>query len=179
MRRHDVDRALAFARPLGAELGAEEVRWTLSLSAMRGDAWVGAALTATDATDTLRVWVVAVESLDEVEGEAAGEAVGGAMEFDRGGVICRLIDKAMLKLRSEAAGACAVTVCGEAGEAVMSRTVWSPDAEVSDVVVDDAAGDGVRSLDEVLAEPRAAEADEAAIEGEAETAKDEPGSAAA
>ncbi|MEM6332429.1 MAG: hypothetical protein AAF823_03715 [Planctomycetota bacterium] len=182
LRRHEIDRALEFARPLGVELGPEEVKWTLSLTAVRGDAWVAAALTAPDETDTLRVWVVAVESLEDLQAEpdpdAAAGAAGGDAAFDRGGLICRLIDKAMLKLRSEAAGACAVTVCGEAGEAVMSRTVWAADAEVSDVALDDEAGERVRSLDEVLDKPPAAGAEEEAAD-EGGEAEGEPGSAAA
>jgi len=141
LRRHEVEEAVEFGRPLGAEVSVEAVSWTVSLTARREGAWLGVALVAPDALGTPRVWVAVVEDV-----------------ADRGGLICRLMDKAMLKLRSVAVGACAVTVCGADGESMVNRAHWCVGGEPGGP---DEATAPLRALDEVVAEAGEAETDEA------------------
>jgi len=154
LRRHEIEEAVAFGRPLGMEASADAVRWTVSLTARHDGELKGLALVAPDATGTLRVWV------------AVGESAA-----DRGGLICRLMDKAMLKLRSIEAGACSMTVCGEDGEAMVSRTHWCVEGESGG---GDEATKPLRGLDEVVAasgeDHGEAEAGEAKDEGADESA---------
>ncbi|MEO0964166.1 MAG: hypothetical protein AAFY08_03515 [Planctomycetota bacterium] len=133
LRRHEVGDALMFGATLGVVAEADGVRWTNSLVAKRDDELIGVAVTAPDATGTLRVWVAVDAGL-----EGRDELIG------------RLIDKAMFKLASAATGACALVVCGEDGESATARACWhgdEPDGSSASV-----AGGAVRSLDEVLGE---------------------------
>lgn len=141
--RHEVSDAVAFGKPLGVEVAAGDVRWLSSLSAKRGDEWIGVALTAPDATDTHRVWVAVDEGFD-----GRAELVG------------LLIDKAMFKLASMATRACALVVCGDDGEAMASRACWRYGDD--DRSNDGEPAGGPRSLDDVLADASGRRADDSA-----------------
>lgn len=132
LRRHEVADAMAFGQPLGVDVEADTVRWLSSLSAKRDGEWVGVTLYTADPAGTPRVWIA-------VDPQAA----------DRDALIDRLIDKAMFKLASSAAGACAVVVCGDEADAVAARA-FTHDASAPEPTAEAAE---VRPLDEVLRDP--------------------------
>jgi hypothetical protein len=136
LRRHEVGRAVEFAGPLGCELAAGAVRWTASLTARRGDAWLGVVLVGADGGGTPRAWV----------------AVDASLGAKREALVGRLLDKAAFKLRAHAWASCAVTVCGDESNLV-ERAIWSPAGEAGSGREAGAAAP-MRSLDEVLADGR-------------------------